>query len=109
MHLWRGGLDGDGLRGAAGGRGFGLGLLLHGVVIGHAPVGHLGLTLAEKHAPWVSKSWRLGVCVCLCVVVYLWTGVHGRVGECNDAWRRVEGWRKQLLRWRRWWRLARRQ
>lgn len=46
-HLWRGWLDGDGLGCAAGGGGLGLGLLLHGVVVGHAPKGHLGLTL--KH------------------------------------------------------------
>lgn len=45
MHLRRGGLDSDGLGRAAGGRGLGLSLLLHGVVVRHATVGHLGLTL----------------------------------------------------------------
>lgn len=47
MQLWRGGLDGDGLGRAAGGRRLGLGLLLHGVVVRHATVGHLGLTLRQ--------------------------------------------------------------
>lgn len=54
MHLWRGGLDGDGLGRAAGRRRFGLGLLLHGVVVRHAAVGHLGLTL--KHHTQIQTS-----------------------------------------------------
>lgn len=49
MQLRRGGLDGDGLGCAPGGRRLGLSLLLHRVVVRHTSVGHLGLTLSHTH------------------------------------------------------------
>lgn len=65
MHLRRRGLDGDGLGRAAGRRRFGLSLLLHGVVVGHAPVGHLRLTLRHHtHAQSVCVRIGCGVSEC---------------------------------------------
>lgn len=106
MQLWRRGLDRDGLRRAARRRRFGLSLLLHGVVVRHATIGHLGLTLGQiqRHTVVSEEPERiitLGVTFTDTLeqkCAHLRTRVHGGVREGHDSWWREERRRKQLLR-----------